>query len=317
MMFDVACVGIIVADNVLRTVRKVPDQGKLELVDELQLFSGGCAVNAGIDLAKIGMNVAVIGKVGQDGYGSFLLDEMRKAGVNVDSVVSDGKTTTSSSAVLISENGERSFFHCLGANAEFTEQDVDYSVIENSKIVFVAGTMLMPKFDGEPCAKMLKKAQQCGKITVLDTAWDSTGRWMDVLAPCMPYIDLFIPSLEEAVQLSGESEPEKIADKFLCMGVKTCVIKLGSKGCFIKDSATGFTCTLPTYEKIKPVDSNGAGDSFCAGFLAGLAQGWSLEKSGRFANAVGTHCILSAGASTGIKPMKTILEFMENYNAQE
>lgn len=67
---------------------------------------------------------------------------------------------------------------------------------------------------------------------------------------------------------------------------------------------------LPTYQQIKPVDTTGAGDAFCAGFLCGLAQGWDFRKSGAFANAVGTHCIQAIGASTGIRPMEDILEFM-------
>ena len=201
--------------------------------------------------------------------------------------------------------------HCVGANGEFSESDVNYDIIRDSKIVFVAGTMLMPTFDGLQCAEFLKKAREMGKYTVLDTAWDSRGRWMSVLKPCMEYIDLFIPSIEEAEQLSGKKDPEDIADVFLSMGVKTAVIKLGKKGCFIKDSS-GEKYTIPTYSKIKAVDTTGAGDSFVAGFLTGLTKGWSLYQCGLMGNAVGTHCVMAAGASTGIKNFEEIVEFMKN-----
>ena len=169
----------------------------------------------------------------------------------------------------------------------------------------------MPKFDGIQCADFLKKVKEMGKYTVLDTAWDSKGRWMNLLKPCMKYIDLFIPSLEEAVMLSGKEEPEEIADVFLSMGVKTVVIKLGKKGCFIKD-LKGEKHLIPTYTKIKAVDTTGAGDSFVAGFLTGLTKGWNLYECGKFANAVGTHCVMAAGASTGIKSFEETFMFIKN-----
>lgn len=312
-MYDVVCVGILVADAIARTVDKIPEAGKLGLVDQIQLYTGGCAVNSAIDMAKIGLNVAIIGKIGNDGFGKFMYNSLKDEKVNVDGLVMNSGSSTSASVVLIESSGERTFLHCLGANAEFTDSDVNLDIINNSKIVFVAGSMLMPNFDGEPCSKVLKKAKEMGKYTVLDTAWDSKGRWMNVLKPCMKYIDLFIPSYEEAVQLSGGKEnPEEIADVFLSMGVKTAVIKLGKEGCFIKDSG-GEKYKLPTYTDIKPVDTTGAGDSFVAGFLTGITKGWSLYECGKFANAVGTHCVMEVGASTGIKSLDEIKAFMNNY----
>lgn len=311
-MYDVACVGIFVADAIAKTVDELPAKGKLDLVDQLDLYTGGCAVNSGIAMAKIGLNTAVLGKMGNDGFGKFIYNSLKEEKVNVDGLILDLKSSTSASVVLVDSDGERSFLHCLGANAEFTDTDVDFSIIEKSKVVFIAGTMLMPSFDGEPCARVLKKSKEMGKYTALDTAWDSNGRWMKVLEPCMKYIDLFMPSYEEAVQLSGKEDAEDIADVFLSMGVKTAVIKLGKDGCFIKDSG-GEKHKIPTYTDIKPVDTTGAGDSFAAGFLTGIIQGWNLYECGKFANAVGTHCIMAVGASTGIKSMEEIKAFMTRY----
>lgn len=311
-MYDVACVGIFVADAIAKTVDKLPAKGKLDLVDQLDLYTGGCAVNSGIAMAKIGLNTAVLGKIGNDGFGKFIYNSLKEEKVNVDGLVLDSNSSTSASVVLVDSDGERSFLHCLGANAEFMDTDVDFNIIEKSKIVFIAGTMLMPSFDGEPCARVLKKSKEMGKYTALDTAWDSKGRWMQVLEPCMKYIDLFMPSYEEAVQLSGKEDVEDIADVFLSMGVKTAVIKMGKDGCFIKDSG-GEKYKIPTYTDIKPVDTTGAGDSFAAGFLTGITQGWNLYECGKFANAVGTHCIMAVGASTGIKSMEEIKAFMAKY----
>ncbi len=309
-MIDVACIGILVADVIAKPVDKIPKPGLLERIDSIAIYSGGCAMNAGIDMAKIGLKTAVLGKTGDDSFGSFLRGELEKYSVDISGLATDESVQTSASVVVSASNGERSFLHTVGANATFCYNDVNWDVIENSKIVFVAGTMLMDAFDGEDCAKVLKKCKEMGKITVLDTAWDSRGRWMQVLKPCMPYIDVFMPSIDEAIELAGgEEEPAKIADIFFEMGVKQVVIKLGSKGCYLRETKDAEGVIIPCF-KVKAVDTTGAGDSFCAGFLTGMAKGLPFADCGRFANAVGAHCVQAMGASTGIRSYDEIRNFI-------
>jgi sugar/nucleoside kinase (ribokinase family) len=312
LMNDVTCVGIIVADTIAKTVDNFPRKGKLDLVDQLELHLGGCASNAAVDLVKIGVKTAVIGKVGRDGFGSFAINEMKRHGVDVNGIKIGKDDKTSASVVLVHSNGERSFLHHLGANAEFSKEDLDFSTILNSKILFIAGALLMPRFDGEPAAEVLKNAQTTEIITVMDTAWDSTGKWMKLIKPCLPYLDYFIPSFEEAEMISGKNQPEEIAGVFLNEGVKTVVIKLGSKGCFIKNKA-GEKYLINAFQGIKVVDTTGAGDAFAAGFIAGLSRGWGLEQCGKFANAVGAHCVMEVGATTGIKTFDEVIQFINSF----
>lgn len=310
-MYDVACVGILVADAIAKPVKKIPEKGKLELVDNLNLYTGGCAASAAIDMSIIGRKVAIIGKIGNDGFGNFMRNSLEDYSLDTKGLKVTPDANTSASLVIVTDDGERSFIHSEGANATLTEQDIDYDVIENSKIVFVAGTMLMPKFDGKDCALFLEKCKKMGKITALDTAWDSKGRWMDILKYAMPFIDYFLPSIEEARELSGLEDVEEIADYFLSMGPHTVAIKLGKDGCFAKDGKTGEKHYVPTYTNVKVVDTTGAGDSFCAGFLSALAVNKPLLECARFANAVGTFCVMAAGASSGIRSESEILKFME------
>jgi sugar/nucleoside kinase (ribokinase family) len=311
-MHEVTCLGIIVADVIAKNVNDLPQVGKLDLIEQLELHLGGCASNAAVDLEKIGIKTAVIGKVGNDGFGAFVINEMKRNGVDVQGVAvgKDGKT--SASVVAVHSNGERSFLHHLGTNADFSKDDIDYSILLKSKILFVAGALLMPNFDGDPTAEVLKKAQEAGVITVMDTAWDSTGKWMKQIKPCLPYLDYFIPSLEEAEMISGKKQPEEIADVFLQAGVKTAVIKLGSKGCYIKNKPDE-KYFIEAFKGIKAVDTTGAGDSFAAGFITGIIKGWDLKICGKFANAVGAHCVMEIGATSGIKKMSEILDFINEY----
>lgn len=309
-MFDVACIGILVADVIAKPVDNIPKKGLLGLIDNITLHSGGCAMSASIDMSKIGLKTALLGKIGNDSFGAFLKNTLIHHNVNIEGLAIDSENQTSASVVLSDSSGERTFLHCIGANGTFCKDDINWDVIKDSKVVFVAGTMLMDTFDGEHCASVLKKCKQMGKITVLDTAWDSKGRWMDVLEPCMPYIDVFLPSIEEATELSGKIDPNEIADVFFEKGVKQIAIKMGSNGCYLRESKETDGITVPPY-KVKAVDTTGAGDSFCAGFITGLVKGMSFEDCGRFANAVGAHCVSAMGATTGIKNMAEILKFME------
>ncbi len=313
-MYDVVSVGIIVADCIAKPIQKMPERGKLEFVDKISLHTGGNAATCAINVSKLGMKSAVLGKIGGDGFGLFFLDELKKHGVETAGLKIDPEATTSASLALIGADGERSFLHSRGANGLLVEADLNYDIVDRTNIVFVTGCNLMPKFDGPECAKFLKKCKEMGKTTAYDVCWDPTGRWMEITGPAMPYIDYFMPSIEEAVELSGGlTDLDEMADKFLSMGPHTVVIKTGKKGCFIK-TKKGERLEVPTYTRIKAFDTTGAGDSFCSGFLSGLSQGWDLERCAKFANAVGTHCVMAAGASTGIKPMKDILQFMEDYD---
>ena len=312
-MSKVACVGILVADVMTKPVDSVPERGLLSQVDAIELFSGGNAMTAAVNMCKMGIDAAIVGKVGEDMFGRFLEEKMAEQGVNTKGLKKDDKTQTSVSVVLSASDGERTFLHCVGTNATFSIDDVDWDVISEADYVFVTGTYLMNTFDGQQTAEFLEKCQQMGKTTLLDVCWDSKDRWASVLDVAMPFIDIFMPSIDEAVKISGETEPEKIADVFFSKGVKKVVIKLGKKGAYLREAKDAESVIVPTYSKIKAVDTTGAGDSFCSGFITGLVKGLSFEECGLFANAVGTHCVMEKGATTGIKSYEEIRKFMEEY----
>ncbi|MEN6355462.1 MAG: carbohydrate kinase family protein [Armatimonadota bacterium] len=311
-MFDVTCLGILVADVVGKPVEHLPERGKLTLVDRMELHGGGCANNTGVGLAKIGIKTAVIGKVGSDGFGDFMVSSLTGSGVDASGVVRDDSVATSATMVMVHGDGERSFIHYIGANATLSEDDVNWDVVKNSRILHVAGSFLMPGFDGRPTANVLKKAKQLGVTTALDTAWDSKGQWMSLLEPCLEYIDYAVPSIEEARMVTGKQDPADVAKVLMDKGVGTVALKMGSEGCYIKSADAELR--IPIY-RVNAVDANGAGDAFAAGFLAGLANGWDLERTGKFGNATGAFCVTALGATTGIKDQATIEKFIAEQEA--
>jgi|YNPMSStandDraft_1061717.scaffolds.fasta_scaffold05665_2 sugar/nucleoside kinase (ribokinase family) len=310
-MFEVTCVGIACADVLVKPVSDFPERGKLGLVQELTLQAGGCALNAAIDLAKLGVSTAMVGRIGSDGFGQYLLGVLQKEGVGVEGLVVDPTTPTSASVVLIDRDGERSILHLLGTNARFAFEDVDLDLVRASKILFIAGALLMPLFDGQGAARLAKIARETGVLVCMDTAWDSSGQWLRKIDGTLPYIHWFMPSYEEAKALSGHENPEDIARFFIVRGVENVVVKLGEQGCYVDSTACGASFYAPAYRLERVVDTSGAGDAFCAGFITGLLSGFDIFRCARFANAVAAHCIMEIGTTRGIKSREAILEFME------
>lgn len=311
-MKRVACIGSVTTDILVKPADAIPAPGVLQYVDDVQMHVGGCAANAAMDMGKMGIPSELICLVGDDNFGNFVRSAAAQAGTGTKGVrVREGIPTTGS-VVCIGSTGERSFMYSPASTSEFVLEDIDEEVLACCDIIFVAGAMLLTKFDGEPCAQLMKRMQEAGKFTVMDTAWDSEGVWLPKIEAVLPHLDLFMPSYDEAVKLTGETDANRIADFFFDRGVKTVIIKIGSKGALICENRDK-RYILPTYLSVKPVDTTGAGDSFCAGFLSGLAMGWDYRRSGQFANAVGTHCIMAIGANGAIGKVDTILQFMEDH----
>lgn len=309
-MKHILCVGSVTVDVIVKPVDSLPAPGVLQAVSGISTHVGGCAANAANDLGLLGVPVSLACKVGADSFGEMIVKEAAKNGVDTAGIVTGTEADTTVSVVCSSSTGERSFLYNPGSAAAFTVEDIPEEVYQKADIIFIGGAFLLHSFDGEPAAKFMERARRDGKMTIMDTAWDSWNRWLPAIQPVLPHLDLFMPSYDEAVKITGETDLDAICDRLFALGSRTVIVKTGKDGAYIcEDFDTRYA--LPTYTHIKPVDTTGAGDSFCAGFMAGLAQGWDYRRSGEFANAVGTHCIMAIGASSGIKPIAEILAFME------
>jgi sugar/nucleoside kinase (ribokinase family) len=310
-MPEIVCLGIVVADVIARPVDSYPRRGELSLCSEMRPSIGGCAANTGIGLQKLGVPSATIGKVGRDGFGDIVRGILHGHGVDTRGIATDEKSATSATMVMIASDGERSFIHYTGANAEFTAEDVNWEIVRGAKLLHVAGHFVMPKFDGEPCAETLKKARAMGLKTALDTVFDASGAWMEKLRPVLPYIDYFVPSFHEARQcFPALQTPRDVARAFQDEGVGVVALKMGEAGSYLRSG--GDEWHLPAYT-VPAVDATGAGDAFAAGFLAGVVRGYDMEKCGRLGNAAGACCVTQVGTVAGIRSLDETLAFIESH----
>ena len=311
MSKKLACVGLLVADVIVEPVDKYPGKGVLEKVNSITVHNGGNAMTASINVKKLGVDTSIVGMVGDDVFGTFLKSRLDDYNVDTRGLKISSETQTSASVLMVDKNAERSFFHCVGTNAAFSINDIDFDVIDKCDIVFVTGTFLLTHFDGAETMEFLKKCKQMGKTTMLDVCWDSNGNWGKLLNMSMPYIDYLMPSIDEAVCIAGEEDPEKIADVFVSKGAKNVIIKLGSKGSFLRKENEAKGKVFPPFFVENPVDTTGAGDSFCSGFIAAFAKGKPLDECMEFANAVGAMSVMAKGATSGTKSYEETLQFIK------
>ena len=297
-MFSVICLGILVADVIGRPIEAVPAPGALALVDSISLHIGGCAANTGIGLHRLGVETAIVGAVGRDGFGDFVRGVLRAEGVNSGGVISKN-APTSATMVLVRDDGERTFLHCVGANAAFEGADFDTTLLDDARLLHVAGHGLMPAFDGAPCAEVLSDVRRCGVQTSLDTAGAPDEKWRENLRLTLPHLDYFVPSLHEVRDLFPDCQaPETIAKRLIDEGVGCVALKMGEAGSYALNRA-GQSARADALD-VAALDATGAGDAFAAGFLAATLRALPLETCLQMGNATGARCVGAVGTIAGL-----------------
>ncbi|NLJ38984.1 MAG: carbohydrate kinase family protein, partial [Candidatus Atribacteria bacterium] len=226
-MAKITCIGILVADLLGRPINRLPEKGKLILIPQMELHVGGGANNTGVVLKKLGEEVVMVGKVGQDGLGEFIINSLRKEGIDPKGITMTQEYPTSATMVLVDEQGERSFIHCAGANQSLRNSDIQDEFFLDSDIVHITGTFLMPGFDGPETTALLKRVKKAGITTSIDTYWDDSGRWLTVIEPYLPLLDIFISNRDESTRISGRQNLVDNAKFFLDYGIRVVAIKMG------------------------------------------------------------------------------------------
>ncbi|MFA5818283.1 MAG: carbohydrate kinase family protein [Bacteroidales bacterium] len=307
---DVLSIGLMVADIIIYPV----DAGIFEKdsvrLDTIKHTSGGDALNVAINLAKLGINTGICGVVGNDPSGKFLVDEASRFGVETSGVIISDIYATSTSVVLTESNGARHFAYYGKSNDSFSYTMVSEESIKNVKLLYIGSTMSLAGIDGNGLTALFKKARSYNIKTAMDATWDNDGLWLAKIKDSLPYTDLFFPSYDEAVMITGEKSVHKMREFIAAYGVKQFGVKLGSKGCYVTDFEKEYI--IPPFDCNNVVDTTGAGDAFMSGYLVGLLNDWDIYKSAVFAGAVSNFCIRELGATTNTVSFKETIDFIEN-----
>ncbi|HSR30854.1 MAG TPA: carbohydrate kinase family protein [Anaerolineae bacterium] len=323
--------------------------GRLVLVGSVNYCTGGPVSNTGLALTKLGIHTQLMGKVGDDLFGHAIQDYVRAYGSDlVDAMIVDPTVHTSYTIVLNPPGVDRIFLHHPGANDTFGADDIRYDLIEGARLFHFGYPPLMRRMyenGGSDLTEIFRRAKATGVTTSLDMALPDpsspAGRanWRDILSSVLPYVDLFLPSIEEILfmlhpatykalceEAGGPSflpfvQPKLLSDlshELIEFGAKIVALKLGDRGLYLRTAGLN---VLEEMGRARPHDAaawaqremwapcfqvtmigtTGSGDATIAGLLAGLLRSLSPEDAVTAAVAVGACNVEAADALGGIR----------------
>lgn len=286
-------------DNILNDLN-LP-KGSMQLVDKttsakvgkaLEKFEnamapGGSAANTIHGLAKCGITTGFIGFTGNDKVGKFFDDAMQSVGVKP--IMFHGDVPSGIAQAIISPDGERTFATHLGAALMLSAEHLSLDLFQGWDYCYIEGYLIAnrPLFK-----KAIELAKQAGCKVVLDLAsYNVVEENREFLMELLPQIDIVFANEEEAKALTHNTPEESL--EFISKQCEIAVVKVGSKGSMIKRGNEKVTVGC---NKVKVIDTTGAGDMYAAGFLAGIIKGYDLKKSGELGNCLAENVIQNLGA---------------------
>jgi sugar/nucleoside kinase (ribokinase family) len=310
LVHDVSVIGLYILDILGRPVTGIPEGGGVDFIEEIKLTVAGTAGGTIIDIAKLGLKSLAVGAVGDDEKADWVLMTMQKHGIDT-SVMQRLKGVPTSATILnIRPNGERPALHVRGASDHFDVAPEIYDKVFAAPIIHLGGTGLLKKLDGPRSLTLLQEAKKHGCIVTFDLI-AANAETAAIVKPLLPYIDYFMPSIEEAKVMSGQSIAADCAKYYLDHGAKCCVFTLGGEGAYYAHG-DGTRITSAAYD-IKVVDTTGCGDAFDAGFIAALHHKMDVETSLRFAQATAGLVATGLGSDAGIQSLEHTLHCMKTW----
>ena len=313
MPHDVSVIGLYILDVLGRPVTQIPERGNVDFIEEIRLTVAGTAGGTVVDTAKLGLKSLAVGAVGDDEKADWVLMTLQKHGIDTSCMQRVKGVPTSATILNVRPNGERPALHVRGASDHFDVPTQLYDQVFAAPIVHLGGTGLLKRLDGPASLALLQEAKRRGRIVTFDliAANAETAR---IVEPLLPFIDYFMPSIEEAKDMSGQGSAEDCARYYLDKGAACCVFTLGGDGAYYAHK-DGTRLTSKAYE-VKVVDTTGCGDAFDAGFIAALHHKMNVEDSLRFAQAAAGLVATGLGSDAGIVSYEETVKAMKTWRVR-
>ncbi|MBX2825549.1 MAG: sugar kinase [Gammaproteobacteria bacterium] len=311
--FDAVFLGFTTLDIAGRPVNAIPEGGNVDFIEEIRINPAGTASGAVMNAAKMGISCATVACVGEDEKGDIIVDFYNRMGIDCSMIQRSSKTLTSSTILTIRPNGDRPALHARGASDDLFVPEDQFDQVCDTRFLHHGGTGLLNAMDEGQSAKLMQHAKSKGITTTFDLIAPNENT-MRLLKDVLPNVDYFMPSMEEAEYIADTAgakyaSPSELASFFMDNGAGACIFKWGAKGSFIKTADTEFR--VPAF-KINVSDTTGCGDSYCGGFIAGLAKGYELEQACRLGTATSGLVATALGSDAGVVDLDTTLAFIES-----
>lgn len=292
--FDLLVIGDLNPDLVLTDPDVVPEFGQKEkLVADAALEMGGSSAILAVQSAKLGLRTGFVGKVGDDGFGHLMREELAKNGVDTSLMIVD-PTLKTGLTVNLNTGDDRAMLTYLGSIDALRPEDLPAQHLGRTRHVHV-GSYFLQKSLRPGLAPFFQQARACGVTTSLDPGWDSEEQWNGPLAAALACLDVFLPNENELCAIAHLADPSAALEG-LATQIPLIAMKQGPAGATARRGTEVAHCPPPPVEV---VDAIGAGDSFDAGFLYGFLHGWSLAECLRLGCYCGAWSTRRSGGIAG------------------
>lgn len=310
--FDAVSLGELVVEFLRKDV-DVPFDQPGELVGP---FPSGAPAIFIDTMAKLNAKCGFIGTVGKDDFADCIIERLKKDNVDTSHIFKLDGTTTGTAFTVYFSDGSRKFIYHMGdaAPGKFSPDHIDEEYIKSTRWLHISGNVLA--FSQSAREAVLKAAEIASKDNI-PISLDPNMRLeimkkeeiLGLLGPILEKTTLFFPSKGEIECITGLEDEDQGAQKLLKKGIAVIARKEGENGCTI------FTGSdrqhISTFSDINVVDPTGCGDSYSAAFVYGYLEGWTFEKTGLFANAVGSLTAMRKGAMEGIESIEEVNTFLK------
>ncbi|MCS7124358.1 MAG: carbohydrate kinase family protein [Candidatus Bathyarchaeota archaeon] len=298
-IFDVVGFGALNVDKLYK-VNKIAGPEEEGFVISCEEACGGSAANTIVGLARLGCKVSFIGKVANDREGKMLLDDFRREGVNIKGIIKAENGRSGVVMGFVDPKGERALYVDPGVNDTISFEEINLEYAFKTKFLHLTSFVGEKSFETQK--KLVESLPEHVKVS-LDPGELYARKGCKGLEPLISKCFVLMPNVKELTLLTGGKDYVAGAEKLLEMGVKIVAVKLGSRGCYVTDGEESHHVEA---FRVEVVDTTGAGDAFCAGFLYGLLNNKSLKKCGEIGNFVASRCIMKMGARAGLPRLEEL-----------
>jgi ribokinase len=300
----IAVVGSLNMDLVVRAPH-MPIPGETVIGSDFRTIPGGKGANQAVAAARLGAEVTMVGRVGDDDFGRAQLRNLGELGIDTTHVMVDPEAATGIALITLDASGQNSIVLAPGANMRLTKEDINAA-----QVTIVQSDVLVLQLESplEVVTHAIDIAHAEGVKVILNPA-PARPLPKETLAR----LDYLIPNESETALLTGIEvtdihSAKEAAERLREEGVGTVILTLGARGAFLASAKE--SVHIPGYE-VEVVDTTAAGDAFVGGFAVALAQGQNLAEAVRYANASGALAVTRLGAQPSLPTRQEVEEFIK------
>lgn len=305
----VLVIGSFITDLVFR-VNRYPDEGETLIGNSFQRFPGGKGANQAMAASRLGAQVSMVGRLGQDLFGDEQIASFQAAGIDTSGVGRDAQVPSGVATVTIDRDGRNRIIIVPGANMRCSVDDVE---AVRDRIAQADILMLQLEIPMESVTRAIEIAAEVGTPVVLNPA---PAQAVDPAV--LSKVTVLTPNEVEAEQLTGmpvktPEDAAQAARKLLGFGVQAVVITLGDRGALVMEAGAAEPTVVPAY-RVEAIDTVAAGDAFNGALAVRLAEGASLADAARYATAVSAIAVTREGAQPSMPYRNEVNEFLARHN---